>query len=243
MSDIVVYAFMPAWGLPSSGPFALKLIGWMNWQGIGHEVRVENRSSKGPMGKSPWIETGGRRIADSDRIIRHLSVTRGLPDPTAPQDAVSARALAVKTAAEERLHQILEWELFCHPAGRAGMLDLIRTDLPGPVARIVLHMMHRHFDRQLKARGIGRMPPDEIRAEGLRQIEGLGHMLAEAPFLSGDRPALADFAVWGQVAPLLAWPMETPLAQEIKARPAIADWAARVAAQGQDGRTGLRGAT
>lgn len=236
MSDITVYAFMPAWGLPSSGPFALKLIGWMNWQGIKHDLRVENRSSRGPMGKSPWIETGGRRIGDSDRIIRHLSQERGLADPTASGNASAALANAVKTSAEERLHQILEWEMFCHPAGRAGMLDLFRTDLPAPVARVVLHMMHRHFDKQLKARGIGRMSEEEIRGEGARQIDGLAQILAEAPYLSGDTAELADFAVWGQIAPFLAWPMATPVAQDIKARPVIADWAARVAALGSPGR-------
>lgn len=239
MSDVVVYAFMPAWGLPSSGPFALKLIGWMRWAGIGHEIRVENRSSKGPLGKSPWIETGGRRIGDSDRIIRHLSDTIGLRDPTVPRDAASARSLAVKTAVEERLHQILEWELFCHPAGRAGMLDLIRADLPGPVARVVLHGMHRHFDRQLRARGIGRLRPNEIRDEGLRQIAGLRLILARTPFLSGDEPGLADFAVWGQIAPLLAWPMETPVAREIKSVPGITEWADRVAQAARIGEDAL----
>ena len=56
MEPLVVFTFAPAWGLPSTGPFALKLLAWLDHNGIDYRQEIENRSDRGPMGKSPWIE-------------------------------------------------------------------------------------------------------------------------------------------------------------------------------------------
>lgn len=229
MADLHVYCFSPAWGLPSSGPFALKLLAWLGLHRIPHEKRIENRSSRGPLGKSPWIEREGQRLGDSDAIIRLLAQENGLPDPTRPRDPAEARALAIKTAFEERFHQVLEWELFVHPAGAEGMRALLRDIAPAPLAPLLLARLRRHFARQLRARGIGRLAPHDIAAEGGRMLDILDAVLTDDAWLHPGGPGLADLAVWGQVAPLLNWPMATPVAQDARRRPRLNRWAASVA--------------
>ena len=46
----------PDWGLPTVGPFALKLLAWLELAGISYERVVEANPRKGPKGKNPWIE-------------------------------------------------------------------------------------------------------------------------------------------------------------------------------------------
>jgi hypothetical protein len=41
-------------------------------------------------------------------------------------------------------------------------------------------------------------------------------------------PDLTDFAVWGQVAPLLCWPMPTPVADHAKSMPDLRAWHDRI---------------
>ena len=43
-----------------------------------------------------------------------------------------------------------------------------------------------------------------------------------------ERDSRADLAVFGQVMPLLAWPMRTPVADTAKATPVLRDWAGRI---------------
>ncbi len=237
MSDLQVHAFAPAWGLPSSGPFALKLMAWLSHAGIAWRPVVENRADRGPLGKSPWIEQGGLRMGDSDRIIAHLAARHGLPDPMALPDPAAVTRDALKTAFEERFHQILEWELFVHPAGFAGLRALLKKLAPSALAPLIGWQMRRHFTRQLHARGIARLDPPEIAATGRRQIDGLEMLLADgAGWLHGTAPGLTDFAVWGQVAPLLHWPMATPVAEHAKTLRHLTDWSARLqkAAFGSD---------
>lgn len=226
MSPLEVYTFSPRWGLPTTGPFALKLLAWLNEAGIDYVQRFEDRPGKGPLGKSPWIEHDGQRLGDSDAIIAHLAKLHDLPDPFAVPDGEKALRLALKLAFEERFHQILEWELFVHPAGAAEVRAIVREALPPPVDRLISAGMIRHFTRQLHARGIGRLPPQAIADEGERLLDMVDALLGSGTaWLSGaDAPDIVDFAAWGQLAPMLSWPMQTPVAMAAKARPALMRW-------------------
>lgn len=235
MSELRVFTFASEWGLPSTGPFALKLLAWLDHAGIPYRQVIENRPDKGPLGKSPWIERGGLRMGDSDAIIRHLAMEHGLPDPLAVATADAACADAIKTAFEERFHQILEWELFVHPAGATEIRRLVGAAAPPVLGSMIASRMCRHFRRQLHARGIGRLTPEEIAQLGRHQLDGLELCLAEGGgWLGGRRPQLPDFAVWGQVAPMLHWPMVGPVATHARNLPTIAEWNARIKAQFSD---------
>lgn len=229
MSSLRVFTFPSDWGLPTTGPFALKLLAWLDLNGIPYEQVFEIDSRKGPRGKSPWIELEGRRIGDSEVIIRHLSGSHGLPVEPEVQDA-SARAAAhaFAIAFEEEFHQILEWELFVHPAGIAYIGGQVRSAAPPVVAGIVTRQVCRRFRRQLHARGIARHDPETIAAKGRADLDALAAWLVDRPFLAGPRPVLADLAVFGQVAPVLHWPMDTPMARHVRTLAPVRDWCGRI---------------
>ena len=225
MEPLRVFTFAPAWGLPTSGPFALKLLAWLDHHGIPYRQEIENRPNRGPLGKSPWIEQGRLRMGDSNVIIRHLAVERGLPDPSRCDTAAQAANLGLRIAFEERFHQILEWELFVNPAGRREMRAMIRTLTPPLIGPLVFAQMARHFGRQLRARGIGRLTPAQITDEGRRLLDALALRLENGSgWLDAGGPGLTDFAVWGQVAPMLRWSMSTPVADHAKAIPTLSAW-------------------
>ncbi len=229
MEPIRVFTFAPGWGLPTVGPFALKLLAWLDHHAIPYSQQIENRSDRGPMGKSPWIEQGGRRMGDSDAIIRHLAAQHGLPDPMRCDTPAQAANLGLRIAFEERFHQILEWELFVHPEGRREMRAMICAQTPPLVGPLIFASMARHFRRQLHARGIGRMPPARIAQEGRGLLDALALRLTDGGgWLDPDGPGLTDFAVWGQVAQMLCWPMQTPVADHAKAMPKLRAWHERM---------------
>ncbi|HEY7749076.1 MAG TPA: glutathione S-transferase N-terminal domain-containing protein [Aestuariivirgaceae bacterium] len=78
MPVLRVYTFSPHWGLPSAGPFALKLLAWLELAGIPYEQVIEDNPRKGPKGKNPWIELDGELIGDSGLIIDRLSRRFGI---------------------------------------------------------------------------------------------------------------------------------------------------------------------
>jgi glutathione S-transferase len=222
---ITVYHFAPAWGLPTCGPFALKLLAWLSYHQIPFHSAVQNNPGKGPKGKSPWAEIDGKLVADSDRIIAHLTDRLGLRDAEADlSPAGRGIAQAFKTAFEERAHQILEYELFMLPEGQAFLKDFFSQDMPKPVLSIVFPLLKRQFAKQLHARGISRHSPDEICEMARREFGGLAGLLATQSYICGDKPGLADFSCFGQVALMARWPMATPAAQIVKEQPVLLNW-------------------
>lgn len=229
MSTLEVYAFAPDWGLPTVGPFALKLFAWLGLNGIAFEHRVENNAAKGPLDKSPWIVDDGQRLGDSDAIIAHLSRKHGIAPHRPASPAAAAAGHAWQRCFEEHFHQVLEWELFVHPEGARYMKRWISQSLPPVIGGLVAWSAARSFGRQLYARGIARHDAETVAAKGRADLDAFAAFLGQAPFLGGERPSVADLAVFGQVAPLVHWPMRTPVALHARSTPQIVAFCERVA--------------
>ncbi|HET6280395.1 MAG TPA: glutathione S-transferase N-terminal domain-containing protein, partial [Polyangia bacterium] len=74
---IRMYTFPPGFGLPTTGPFSLKLAMALRMAGVAYELCVGDLK-KSPKRKVPWIEMGGVAMADSALILQWLAETRGI---------------------------------------------------------------------------------------------------------------------------------------------------------------------
>jgi glutathione S-transferase len=225
--ELKVFTFSPAWGLPSSGPFPLKLIKWLDLSGLPYRQVYEDNTMKAPKRKSPWIELDGEAIADSEIIIDLLSQRSGFDIDAGLSDEQKAVSHAVRRMLEEHLHMIFEYELFVHPSGAAVSHELLPTVprvMLGPVSRYV----SRHMKRQLYARGIARHDEATIARKGRADIDALAAVLGDRQYLAGDRPCMGDVAAYGLVRPMLAWPMNTPVADYVKSHSRLAAYLRRM---------------
>lgn len=221
MSELKVFTFSPAWGLPTSGPFALKLLKWLALAGLPYTQVIEQLSQKGPKGKNPWIELDGERIGDTEIIIDLLARRTGFDIDAGLTPDQRALSHAVRRMMEEHFHMVLEWELFVHPAGLEGMRQIVAETAPGPVASLATAYVSRHFARQLHARGIARHAPELIAAKARADLDAVEALVGSGPFLVGPRPSMADISIYGMLMPMARWPMKTPAADSIKARPRL----------------------
>jgi glutathione S-transferase len=215
-SDLRVFTFSPHWGLPSAGPFAVKLLAWLELAGIPYEQVIEDNPSKGPKGKNPWIELEGEPMGDSELIISFLSKKYGVDLDAGLSPEQKAVGLAWRRTFEEHFHQVLEWELFEHPAGAAYMRSALTSQMPPVIGPLIFSMLSSKLKRQLYARGLARHTPDIIEAKGRADVDGLSAFLGDRRFLLGDQPTTADTAVFGLLAPMVYWPMLTPVASYAK---------------------------
>jgi glutathione S-transferase len=230
MSGLTVFTFSPAWGLPSSGPFALKLLKWLDLSGVPHTQVMEDNPARGPKGKNPWIELDGERIGDTETIIELLGRRHGFDLEAGLSPAERALSHAVRRMLEEHLHMVLEWELFVHPQGAAEVHRMAAAAVPRPLAGTAASMIRRHFRRQLHARGIARHSDAVIAGKGKADVEALEALLGSKPFIAGEGPSMADVSAYGLLAPMAKWPMQTPVADDIKSRPVLVAYLERMQA-------------
>ena len=229
MAELKVFTFGPAWGLPTSGPFALKLLKWLDLAGLPYTQVVEHFSQKGPKGKNPWIELDGKLIGDTEIIIDLLARRSGFDIDAGLAAEQRGRSHAVRRMIEEHFHMVLEWELFVHPAGiEGGARQMAREAVPAPLAGVATSYITRHFGKQLHARGIARHAPEIVAAKARADLDALEALIGDGPYLTGTRLSMADVSIYGLLMPMACWPMKTPAADSIKARPALMAYLNRV---------------
>jgi len=221
MPALRVFTFSPDWGLPAGGPFDLKLLAWLNLAGIFYEQAFQDDTRKGPKGKNPWIELDGERIGDTEIIIDLLGKRFGVDldhDLAAEQRALGH---AWRRTFEEHFHQVLEWELFVHPAGAAYMKARLEAKMPPVIGTLAFNMMRSHMRKQLHARGLARHSPHIVEEKGCADVDALAAFLEGRLYLVADRATSFDAAVFGLLAPMVYWPMQTPVAQHVRSVPSI----------------------
>jgi glutathione S-transferase len=109
---------------------------------------------------------------------------------------------------------------------QAGM----ERTMPPLMGRLIFKMMQRQMRLQLYARGIARHTPEVIESKGRADIDALSAFLGDKPFLLIDRPVMADAAVFGAIAPMVYWPIATPIAQYVRTVPNIKAYCERMKA-------------
>lgn len=222
-----LFTFGPAFGLPTAGPFGLKLELALRMAGIAYERVYEDDHRKGPKRKSPWIEQGDVRMGDTELILAHLGVDlEGHLDPVE-----RARGVLLRRALEEHWHQVLEYELFVHPAGYATLDAQIARVVPGFVVGIVGWYLRRNFRLHLFERGIARHAPEEVERLGNADLDALAAVLDRREWAVGDAPSLTDCAVFGLLAPALWSPAPTPCFTHAKRLAPLTAYAERVRAR------------
>lgn len=229
MSGLTVFTFSADWGLPSTGPFALKLLKWLELAGIPFHQQFEDNPAKGPKGKNPWIELDGERIGDTEIIIDLLAQRSGFDIDAGLSPEQRALSHAVRRMLEEHLHQVLEWELFVHPEGLAWVRRVAETMVPKPLAGTAASLFAGRFRRQLHARGIARHSDEIIMAKGKADVDAVEALLGDRAYLAADRPSMADVSAYGLLMPMAKWPMRTPAADYLKARPRLMGYLERMA--------------
>lgn len=222
-----VFTFGPAHGLPTAGPFGLKLELALRMAGVPYERVIEDDHRKGPKRKSPWIEQGAVRMGDTELILAHLGVD--LERHLDPVDR--ARGLVLRRTLEEHWHQVLEYELFVHPAGYATLDALIARLVPGFAVGLAAWYVRRGFRLHLFERGIARHTPEDVARMGNADLDALDALLTGRDWAVGDAPSLTDCSLFGLLAPAMWSPAPTPCFTHARELPALAAYTERVRAR------------
>lgn len=196
--ELVLYVLGPGWGIPfsSSAPFPVKLETWLRMAGIPYRAVVENNTGKGPKGKSPWIEQGPLRMADSELIIEHFAALHGIDFDAHLSPRERAESLAMRRLFEEHYHQAFEHALLLGE-GSDDRVAAFARELPPVLRQLLPAMLRRNFRKQLYARGLGRHDAATILRMGKADLDAVSDFLGDKPYFMGDRPSMLDATALG----------------------------------------------
>ncbi|MBT2794765.1 glutathione S-transferase family protein [Paraburkholderia strydomiana] len=216
---LTLYSYPDLFGVADNNPFGLKVFAFMRLCGLAFEHRHVLDTSHAPRGQLPYLVDGDDTIGDSDSIIAHLTrqydldIDRALSRTQLNVDYMVRRTLddLYWSMSFSRWRDERFWPSFrdavlaAHPAIQANVLEAARE----------YNRLRYHYQ------GIGRYEPEQIYARGIGSLRVVADMLGDTSYVFGGDPATVDAAIYGFVANIYFYQIDTPLKQYVLSRPAL----------------------
>jgi glutathione S-transferase len=228
VSELIVHQIPSAWGLPSIGPFSLKLEAYLRIAGIPYVAVIDATPFKGPKGKLPWIEHEGKKIGDSGFIIEYLQQRFGCDPNACLSPAERGIALAMRRLLEENLYWTLVFDRWMVAANWPLTKGAVLGRIPLPLRMVIAPIARRGVRRQLEGHGIGLHSPDEIHAIGIRDVNAVADFLGDKPYLMGAAATEVDAVAYGILANIMLVPVTSPVKDAALGRANLAAYVARM---------------
>jgi len=229
--SLILYQFPTAFGLPNASPFCMKVETYLRMAGIAYVSRYGMYQLRAPKRKLPYIDDGGRVVADSHLIIDYLKSAYGDKLDAALTPAQRAKGTALLRLLEDSLYWALLYARWIDERGWPLTRPAFFGSLPAMLRWFVPSMARRSLARQLDAQGIGRHEPEEIFNIGAADIAALSLLLGDEPYFLGAEPSSVDAAAYAFLANILDVPLETPLLDAARSHANLAPYCGRMRAR------------
>ena len=218
-------------GLPNASPFCLKAEILLKMAGIPYELANTVNRSKGPKGKLPVIDDGGKIIGDSELIRLHLERKYHVDFDACFTPGQRAVAHAFARMLEERLYWIAAHDRWALPVNGAVTLRAFLPALPAPLIGPALWFAGRKIKRAMHHHGVGRHSREDMYAMGIADIRAVAAQLGGKPFFMGDEPKGIDAVIYAFMAQLLVPDIRSPLNEETRRQANIVAYCERMQAR------------
>ncbi|WP_150047278.1 glutathione S-transferase family protein [Methylomonas rhizoryzae] len=225
---ITLYQFPRAWHIPNPSQFCAKLETYLRMAAIEYRI-VEALPVAAPLGKLPYIEHDGRKIADSRIIISYLQQCFGDRLDQTLSERQQAQALAWQRLLEEHLYWVCMYSRWqTGPENWRINKQAIFHGLPPLLTDGIASLYRLRIKSQIRGHGIGRLPAAQVFELGRQDVAALAAALADQPYLLGDQPASVDASAYGILINLLACPVASPVKEYALAQPALTEYCRRM---------------
>ena len=206
---ITLYSYPELFGVADNNGYGLKVFAFLRLAGLPFRHEHIFDASAAPRGQLPYIDDDGAIIGDSDTIIAHL-VAKYRP----PIDVGLTAADRDIDHMVSRLLDDLYWVMSYSRWKDDRYWPLFRDALMREHARVTAADLDKarafNFQRY-HFQGIGRFAPEAAYARGTADLAVLARLVPAEGFVHGPKPGAVDAAIYGFIANILFYAIETPL--------------------------------
>ncbi len=198
----------------------------LDYQLIEPKTPMDLAKANPTTGKMPVVEIDGERIYDSTFILRRLDELEPNPPLLSDDAMTAANQRQLEDWADEALYWYTMAFRWTERNGRRTANQILAS-APAILRTLLVPLVKRKIGGMAKAQGMGRLPEDVLEREYAGRLEDLERLLGNRDFFYGDRPSVADLAVYGQLS--MGDNDVTPeTRQAIRARPKLVEYLKRV---------------
>jgi glutathione S-transferase len=206
---ITLYSYPELFGVADNNGYGLKVFAFMRLAGIAFRHEHIFDASAAPRSQLPYIVDDGETIGDSETIVAHLiakhrpRIDGGLTARDRNLDLLINRLL-------DDLYWVMSYSRWKDERYWPAFRDALMREHPGVTAEGLRKAREFNFQRY-HFQGIGRYTPDAAYARGLADLEVVAGLIPATGYVHGPHPTSIDAAVYGFVANIYFFDIDTPL--------------------------------
>ncbi|QYD71526.1 glutathione S-transferase family protein [Paraburkholderia edwinii] len=216
---ITLYSYPELYGLEDNNPYGLKVFAFLRLCGLAFDHRHVLDTKAAPRGQLPYLVDGEQTIGDSDAILSYLKRQYALTIDAALTDAQRDLDLMLRRTLDD-LYWVMSYSRWRDdrfwPTFRAALLAQ-HADLAAESLEAAREYNFNRYHYQ----GIGRYEPEQAYARGVADLQVIANLIHDSGFLFGDRPVSIDTAVYGCIANIYFYDIDTPLKQCVVSQPQL----------------------
>jgi glutathione S-transferase len=214
---IVLYSYPTLFGAADNNGYGLKVFAFMRLARLPFTHEHVFDASAAPRGQLPYIVDDDEIIGDSETIIAHL-ITKYRLTIDAALGSHERRLNLLATRLLDDLYWVMSYSRWQDDAFWPSFHDALLHEHPALTEEALVAARRFNLERYF-FQGVGRFEPAAVYARGLADLEILGRLVPEDGWLHGRGPTSLDAAIYGFVANIWLYPIETPLRRLVAARP------------------------
>jgi glutathione S-transferase len=212
---ITLYSYPELFGVADNNGYGLKVFAFMRLAGAPFRHEHIFDASKAPRAQLPYIVDGGETIGDSETIIAYLIKAYALAIDSSVNAAQHNQNLLITRMLDD-LYWVMSYSRWkderYYPAFRDALLrEHPSLDEAGLLKAKEFNAQRYHYQ------GIGRYAPEAAYARGLADLGVLAKLVPADGYMYGPRPTSIDAGIYGFIANIWFFDIDTPLKQFVRA--------------------------
>jgi glutathione S-transferase len=214
---LTLYSYPELFGVADNNGYGLKVFAVLRLCDVPfrHEHIVD--ASSAPRGQLPYITDDGETVGDSETIIAYLirkyrlTIDEALTGPQRDTDHLITRML-------DDLYWVMSYSRWKDERYWPAFRDALLKEHPSLTQAVLLKARELNFQRY-HFQGIGRYAPDAAFARGLVDLQVLANLTPPSSYVHGPKPTSIDAAIYGFIANIYFYDIDTPLKQFVSSQP------------------------
>jgi glutathione S-transferase len=214
---IVLYSYPELFGVADNNGYGLKVFAFMRLSALPFTHEHIFDASAAPRGQLPYIVDDGAAIGDSETIVAHLTKKYRLSIDAALTKAQRDTSHLITRMLDD-LYWVMSYSRWKDERYWPAFRDALIREHPSVTEAGLRKAQEFNFQRYYFA-GIGRYAPDDAYARGLADLRVLADVIPADGYVHGSKPTSIDAGIYGFIANIYFYDIDTPLKQFVTAQP------------------------
>jgi len=217
---LTLYSYPPLFGVADNNGYGLKVFAFLKLAGVPFRHEHIFDASKAPRQQLPYIVDGQDSVGDSETILGYVTEKYGVTLDVALMPAQRTTNHLITRTLDD-LYWVMSYSRWKDERYWPLFRDALKREHPSLTDDGL--MKAKEFNAQrYYYQGIGRFEPDAAMARGLADLAALANLIPRHGYVHGNRPTSIDASIYGFVANIYFYDIETPLKKFVTSHDALA---------------------